>query len=263
MSQEREVLIYPNKNVLTAAVVARFITTMSDVLEKKDEAHIVLTGGSLGIAVLGALNESAAKNAINWKKVHFWWGDERFVPKNDPERNELQARNALLNSVKIDPKNVHPFPASDQMLSLDDAAGAYAHELEKNATLPHRLPKFDITFLGVGPDGHIASLFPGLPGIREKEATVVTVTNSPKPPPERLSLTLPVLQSSDHIWLVLAGTDKASALSRAVAGASCEEIPAAGAHGKKSTVFFVDHDAAAKISHSFETKEDVNGIESR
>ena len=111
-------------------------------------------------------------------------------------------------------------------------------------------PRFDVTFLGVGPDGHIASLFPERSGIRERDATVIPVRNSPKPPPERLSLTLPVINSSVRVWLVLAGADKASALGLTLAGASLNEVPAAGVEGTSSTLFFVDADATAEVPES-------------
>ena len=108
-------------------------------------------------------------------------------------------------------------------------------------------PIFDITFLGVGPDGHIASLFPHRSGIQVTDRTVIPVRNSPKPPPERLSLTRPVINASQRIWLVLAGADKASALGLALAGASRDEVPVAGIKGRRRTVFFVDADAAAEV----------------
>ena len=117
------------------------------------------------------------------------------------------------------------------------------------------IPKIDITFLGVGPDGHIASLFPERGGIRESEKTVISVRNSPKPPPERLSLTLPVINSSQRIWLVLAGADKASALGLTLADASVFEVPAAGVHGKRSTKFLVDQDAAAEVPENLTTPD--------
>jgi 6-phosphogluconolactonase len=102
----------------------------------------------------------------------------------------------------------------------------------------------------MGPDGHIASLFPERSGIRESERTVIAVRNSPKPPPERLSLTLPVLNSSARVWLVVAGADKASALGLTLAGASINEVPAAGIEGRRRTLFFVDAEAAAEVPES-------------
>lgn len=247
MTNERRVLVHPDKQALTGSVAARFLTKTVDILDDLGEANIVLTGGSVGIGVLEAVNASPARDSVDWSKVHFWWGDERWVPKDDADRNEKQAREALLDHIAVPAANIHPFAASDELDDLDAAADAYAELLAAHAPDGAKQPRFDITFLGVGPDGHIASLFPDRSGIRETEKTVVAVRSSPKPPPERLSLTRPALNSSDRIWLVLAGDDKASALGLALAGASYTEVPVAGAKGRKRTVFFVDQDAAAEV----------------
>jgi len=247
MTNERRVLVHPDKEALTASVAARFLTKTIDILDDLGVANIALTGGTMGIAVLEAVNSSPARDTIDWSKVHFWWGDERFVPRDSPDRNERQAREALLDHIAVPPENVHPFPSSDEVPDIDEAARLYAAELEAFAHEGWPVPKFDITFLGVGPDGHIASLFPDRPGIREEKASVIAERDSPKPPPQRLSLTRPVINSSDRIWLVLSGTDKASALGLALAGASYTEVPVAGAKGRKRTVFFVDKDAAVDV----------------
>ena len=252
VTNDRRVLVHQNKQALAGSVAARFLTNMVDVLHEQDEANVVLTGGSVGIAVLAAINESAARDTIDWSRVNFWWGDERWVPRADPERNELQARNALLNHIDVPPANIHAFGASDDLPSTDDdaleaAAQRYAAELQANAPEGAQFPRFDVTFLGVGPDGHVASLFPHRSGIRERDASVVCVRDSPKPPADRLTLTRSVLNSSDRVWLVLAGSDKASALGLALAGASRDEVPAAGIKGRHYTVFFVDSDAAAQV----------------
>ena len=181
--------------------------------------------------------------------MHVWWGDERWLPAGDSERNDAQAVTALLSKIDCPAKNIHSFPASDGGISVDAAARSYAAELEANAPDGSRYPEFDLVFLGVGPDGHIASLFPGRDGIKEREQTVIPVRDSPKPPPERLSLTLPVINSADNVWLCLSGTDKASALGLALAGANISEVPAAGASGRSKTVFLVDQDAAAEVPH--------------
>ena len=201
----------------------------------------------MGGAVLAAINASPARDSVDWSKVNVWWGDERWLPAGDPERNETQARAALLDHVALDPTRVHPFAASDAGLDLDAAATAYAAELLAHSPANADWPHIDVTFLGMGPDGHIASLFPERSGIRETESTVIAVRNSPKPPPERLSLTLPVINSSARVWLVVAGTDKAAALGLTLAGASINEVPAAGVEGRRKTLFFVDTEAAAEV----------------
>jgi 6-phosphogluconolactonase len=247
MTNDRRVLVHPDKAALAGAVAARFITKMLDILDEQAVAHVVLTGGGMASSVHEAVAASPASATIDWSRVHFWWGDERWVPAGDGERNDGQARTALLDALDLPATNLHPFPASDGELDLDEAAEAYAAELAQHGVdgLPH--PIFDITFLGVGPDGHIASLFPHRSGIQVTDRTVIPVRNSPKPPPERLSLTRPVINSSQRIWLVLAGADKASALGLALAGASRDEVPVAGIKGRKRTVFFVDGDAAAEV----------------
>jgi 6-phosphogluconolactonase len=249
VTNERRVLVHPDMDALIGAVAARFLTKVIDLLDEFDTVNVVLTGGTVGGAVQQAVATSRMRDAIDWKRVHFWWGDERFVPKADPERNEVQAREALLNHIPTPEANIHPFPASDEIEDIDRAAAAYADVLREHAssTTGVQVPRFDITFLGVGPDGHIASLFPQNDATRDNTLTVVPVRNAPKPPPERLSLTMPAINSSDRIWMVLSGAEKASALGLALAGASPNEVPVAGAQGRKRTVFFVDDAAASQV----------------
>ena len=127
---------------------------------------------------------------VDWSRVQLWWGDERWLPSGDAARNDRQAQDALLDHVALRQENIHRFAASDGGLELDAAASEYAQTLAGVAAEGSTVPHFDIAFLGVGPDGHIASLFPGREDISVTDATVISVRNSPKPPPERLSLTL-------------------------------------------------------------------------
>ena len=255
MTVERRVIVYADKQTLAATLADRFIGKVGKFISARGEATIVLTGGTMGYAALAAVNASAKRDSVDWSKVNFWWGDERWLPDADAERNETQAREALLAHIPVDPARVHAFASSDEGLELDAAADAYAAELKAAAPEGADYPPFDITFLGVGPDGHIASLFPERGGIREELRTVIPVRNSPKPPPERLSLTLPVINSSERIWLVLAGADKASALGLTLADASVFEVPAAGVHGRRSTRFLVDQDAAAEVPDNLKTPD--------
>lgn len=262
MNRERRVLVHPDRQRLAAAVAERFIGKVVDLIDEFDEASVVLTGGTMGFAVLEAINASPVRDSIDWSRLNVWWGDERWLPAGDPERNETQARAALLDHVRLDGARVHPMGASGGVHDLDAAAAAYAAELASCAARDANLPHFDITFLGLGPDGHIASLFPERGDVRDRVHTVVAVRNSPKPPPERLSLTLPAINSSARVWLVVAGADKASALGLTLAGASVDEVPAAGVEGRRTTQFFVDADAAAEVPESlihpgrFWTRED-------
>lgn len=247
MTHDRRVLVHTDKAALVDSVANRFLTKIVDIVHEQGHAHVVLTGGSVGTGVLEAINASPDRDTVNWAKIDFWWGDERWVPRQHADRNEGQARAALLDHIDIPAANVHAFPASDDGIELDEAADRYAAELAAFAAPESEIPLFDVTFLGVGPDGHVASLFPHMQGIRENERSVIAVLNSPKPPPERLSLTRWVLNSSERIWLVVAGSDKASALGLALAGASRDEVPVAGIRGRHYTDFFVDGEAAAEV----------------
>lgn len=224
---------------------------MRDLLASRDVVHIVLTGGSVGISVLRSINEHADRDTVDWGRVHAWWGDERWVSSGHADRNAVQAQDALLDHVAIPTANVHPYPASDGELSLHDAADHYRAELERAGG--GSMPTFAITFLGVGPDGHIASLFPEREGPRVIESTVLAVDDSPKPPPQRLSLSLPLINSSERVWVVLAGVDKAPAFGLALAGASSADVPVAGVQGTDQTIFFVDEAASSDVPESLIT----------
>jgi 6-phosphogluconolactonase len=250
----RRVLVHPDLPSLVGAVAARFLTKLVDLLDERDEVHIALTGGNAGTDVLRGVAGSPMRDSIDWTRVHFWWGDERFVAKEDPERNEKQAREALLDRLSTPEDHIHPLPATDEIADLEAAAAAYAEELALHANDGAAVPRFDITFLGVGPDGHVASLFPGFPN-HHGPATVIGVRDAPKPPPDRLSLTFPALNESTRIWLVLAGAEKASALGLALAGASPSEVPSAGVQGRRGTVYFVDQAAASQVPQNLIVNE--------
>ncbi|MBN9152549.1 MAG: 6-phosphogluconolactonase [Microbacterium sp.] len=255
ISAEKRVVVLPDPASLAEAVATRFLQRVAKRVEGGRSAHISLTGGTMGIEVLRSAGRLAQRADIDWSRVHFWWSDERFVPADSPDRNDVPAGPAFLDRIDVPAKNIHRVPASDQGLDLDAAAEAYAAELARfgpTATaatgfISGPWPSFDVCFLGVGPDAHIASLFPDRPEIQIVDRAVVAVRDSPKPPPDRVTMTRPVINSSKRVWLVLAGTDKASALGLALAGASYPSVPAAGAKGRRRTVFFVDEAAAGKV----------------
>ncbi|GAA1932126.1 6-phosphogluconolactonase [Microbacterium aoyamense] len=246
-STEKRVVIASDSRALAESVAERFLHRVAKRTSLGKRAHISLTGGSMGGAVLAAAAAQHRSTEIDWSLVHFWWSDERFLAVNDPERNEVQARTAMLDALPLPPENIHAVAATDDGLSLDEAADAYADELARFRCAEFAWPSFDVCFLGVGPDAHIASLFPDRPEIQIADRAVVPVRDSPKPPPERVSFTRPVINSSKRVWMVLAGADKAAALGLALAGASYESVPAAGAKGRKRTIFFVDQAAAAEV----------------
>ncbi|MFD4974425.1 6-phosphogluconolactonase [Streptomyces sp. NPDC058424] len=239
---------------MAQAAAARLITRIVDAQASTGSASVVLTGGRNGNGVLAALAAAPARDAIDWGRLDLWWGDERFLPEGDPERNVTQAREALLDSVPLDPERVHAMPASDGPYGADveAAAEAYAEELARAAGPQNHgaVPSFDVLMLGVGPDTHVASLFPEHPGVRETERTVIGVHGSPKPPPTRTSLTLPAIRSAREVWLLAAGEDKANAVAMALSGAGEIQAPAAGAQGRARTLWLLDTAAASQLPRS-------------
>ncbi|GAB3269125.1 6-phosphogluconolactonase [Microbacterium sp. MEC084] len=244
---ERRVVVLPDKAQLAEGVANRFVGKLAQLTQEGRTVHVSLTGGSMGSAVLAATAEHGWASNIDWSLVHFWWSDERFVPRGDAERNAGQARAALLDRIAVPAENIHEPASTDDGVSLDEAAEAYAAELARFGTDERPWPEFDVCFLGVGPDGHIASLFPDRGEVHVADRAVLPVRESPKPPPERITFTRPVINSSVRIWMVVAGADKASALGLMLAGAGYASVPAAGAEGTARTVVFVDQDAAANV----------------
>lgn len=241
MSEETTLEAYADKQELIDNIDEIFEDTVKDLLLQQDTVHVVLTGGTVGIALLENIDPT---HKLDWNRIHLWWGDERFVPAGDPDRNEGQATSALLHRLPIPAENIHRMPASDAGMTLDEAVDAYDDELAK---FWPELPEFDITFLGVGPDAHIASLFPGLEGIEVNDRAVIAVRNSPKPPAERISLTLPALNNSKNVWVVASGADKADAIYAAFTSESASEAPVSAVEGIEETVFFTDEAAAARL----------------
>jgi len=242
-----EIARYPDKTALVTAVGDRLVGAVVDAIAARGVASVVLTGGGTGIGLLEHVRDNGDR--IDWSKVHLYWGDERYVPEDDDERNEKQAREALLDHVDIPAANVHAMAASDGEFGddLDAAALAYEQVLAANAVNGQSTPDFDVHLLGMGGEGHINSLFPHTPAVRETDRLVVGVVDSPKPPPRRITLTLPAVQRSREVWLVVAGADKADAVAAAVGGAEPDDVPAAGATGREATVWLLDETAASKL----------------
>src|SRR5262245_10050963 len=238
---------YADATALVAAAGDRLVAAITGAIEKRGKAQIVLTGGGTGIGLLKRVGERGEK--IDWSKVHLYWGDDRFVPEDDDERNYKQAKEALLDHVDIPAANVHPMSASGAAFGddLDAAARDYEQVLSANADDGQAAPDFDVHLLGMGPEGHINSLFPDTPAVREMSELVLGVENSPKPPPQRITLTLPAIQRSREVWLVVSGAGKADAVAAAIGGAKPVEVPAAGAVGRDATVWLLDEDAASKL----------------
>ena len=244
---EKRVVISRDAGELAASVGARFLDRVGKWAASGRTVHVGLTGGGISGEILDRIGAAPERESIDWSRVHFWWVDERFVPRSDDERNEVQARRAFLDRISVPAENIHAVAASDGGTDIEAAADAYARELARFGAADSAWPVFDICFLGVGPDAHIASLFPDRPEIRITDRATAAVRDSPKPPADRVTVTRPVINSAKRVWMVLTGPDKSSALGLALAGASYHSVPAAGAKGTRRTILFTDEATAAQV----------------
>jgi len=230
-------------DALADAVAAALIARLAEVQAEGRVPSIALTGGSIAERIHRAVATSIDGLDVDWSEVDFYFGDERYVDTWSEDRNALAARRDLLDQVEVDPARVHEMPASDSGLTLEDAAAAYSDTVHAHGT-----GEFDVVLLGMGPDGHVASLFPGHPALDVDDRITVAVTGSPKPPPERLSLTFAALSRTRAVWFVVSGEAKADAVARARRpGADLHDVPAAGVVGREETIWWVDAAAASGL----------------
>ena len=241
--RERRLVIAPSREELTTLVADKFIGRVLKTLRRQERFSVVLTGGTVGIETLSAIATHPKASEVNWAAVDLYWGDERFVPSGDPERNDEQAREVFLAPLNIPERSIHRFPSSDDG-DIVKQAQTFSQEL---CGAEDTWPVFDLAFVGMGPDGHVLSVFPGHPEANEGEAGIRAVVDSPKPPPQRLTMTLPLINSATRVWMVVAGADKAAAMGLALADASVPEVPAAGIRGRQSTKIFIDNELAMAL----------------
>lgn len=243
---ERLVVVHPTQQVLAHAVAARFLTAILDKQSVEAPVHVALTGGTVGIATLAEAQKSPIAQAIDWSLVHLWWGDERFLPEGDKDRNEVQAREAWLDSIDGLPSaNIHFMPRATPNYSVEDAALDYAVELAKFASDGSNTPKFAVVLLGMGPDAHVASLFPEHADAEQDGAPAIPVRNSPKPPSERISLTFEAIQDAEEVWIIAAGSEKAQAVADGLSGVDRSKAPVSAAQGRLRTLWLIDAAAAS------------------
>lgn len=243
----RQIVIHEDLQATAQGIAARLITTITDAIAARGVAHVVLTGGSLGIAALKAVAANPAKVAVNWSLVHFWWGDERFVESSSPDRNAGQAQelfDALL-PLGLDMDTVHYMGSADQFDSPEAAADAYSALLAQEASDGAASPAFDVLMLGMGPDSHVASLFPN--HTRSDELGAIAIHNSPKPPPLRVSLTMGTINTAREVWLLVAGSEKAPALAAAQHEVNEAAVPASAVQGTEATRWLIDRSAATLL----------------
>ena len=240
-TSEPRVEVHEDAAELSTAVAGELLNRIADVQAAGGVPSICLTGGTIAESIHREVARLAPESGVDWGAVEFWFGDERFVAPDSPDRNAGQAKAAFLDEVGVPAHRIHQMPSTAEVADIDTGAAAYAQELL--ASKGH----FDVMMLGVGPDGHIASLFPGFPQLDAFDVLAVGVTGSPKPPPERISLTFQALRDSTSVWYLVSGDGKADAVASALGGADVHETPAAGVQGKEETIWFLDRGAASKL----------------
>jgi 6-phosphogluconolactonase len=240
---EPTVEVHPSKQRLSDAAAQRFLAAVRDAVTTRGRAQVALTGGSMGSAIFASLLETPGRDEVDWTQVYVWWGDERYLPAGDPDRNDTQNDEAGLSQLGLDGGKVFRVQGPDASESAEASASSYATTVREFGQ-----GEFDVVLLGVGPDGHVASLFPHHPAQRIADAVAVAVHESPKPPPDRVSLTFECLNRTREVWFLVAGPDKADAVAAALApGADRWDVPASGVRGSVATRWLLDEAAAANL----------------
>ena len=224
--------------MMAADTVARLMGR----LRRAHEVHLAVSGGSVATRALPAIVAAANAVGLDWGRVHIWFADERFAPRGHADRNASAVMVALRQAPGFFASQLHIPAASDVGVSLDEAAAAYDRELLRH--LPGSVPQLDVVLLGMGPDGHTASLFPGRDELAIDDRFVVPVRDSPKPPPERVTFTLPVINGAEHVLVYATGEGKAEALRLARSGAaSAAESPIGAVSARGELVLYADRAA--------------------
>lgn len=234
-----QVLRYLDADDLATHAAARLVDALVGYQQDGRVANLCLTGGRIALRIYSRLADLVGGSELDPTRLELWWGDERFVPTDDPARNVSPTLASLAGRFAVDPARTHPMPAADGLIDAGSAAVTYAKELGDT--------RFDVCLLGVGEDGHIASIFPDHPSGEVTSQTVIGVSDSPKPPAERITLTIPALSRSGEVWFLVSGAEKASAVAAALSGD--QAVPAARVRGEEATVWLLDRDAASELPY--------------
>ena len=228
IDDELDLTLYADGAELAEEVTVQILAAIEKGLKLKSQFHLVLTGGTLGVQISESLVNEFNADLEAFKGLHVWWSDERFVEANSVERNAFPFHNTVLNKNIV----IHEGLASDVAKNIDEAVADYALALEN--------VDIDLNILGIGPDGHVASLFPGIADIDDTR-TVFAITNSPKPPASRISFTMKEINSAAEVWIIAAGESKAEAVTKVIEGDL--SIPASYVRGNSHTRLIVDTEA--------------------
>jgi 6-phosphogluconolactonase len=228
IDDELDLTLYADSDELAEEVTAQILLAIENGLLAKGEFHLVLTGGTLGVQISQALVAAFNGAPELYKGLHIWFSDERFVNLNSSERNAAPLHGTLTNTNVV----VHESLAPDSPATIEDAVRDYEEAL-RGVTI-------DLNILGVGPDGHVASLFPGVADL-DDQRDIFAITDSPKPPASRISFTMKFLNQADEIWIVAAGASKADAVAKIIEGDL--SIPASYVSAQVRTRLIVDQPA--------------------
>jgi 6-phosphogluconolactonase len=236
----RDMIVAADAEALARAAAERMLVCLR---QSSGRSAVCLTGGSTPEHLYELLATEPYRDALTWNRIHWFWGDDRFVPHNDPRSNFGMARRRLLDRVPAPAGNIHAIPTSVE--NVEEAARLYETELRRfygaERLLPGR-PLFDVVLMGLGLDGHTASLFPGHPELDEKTRWVVGVPEAGLEPfVPRVTLTFPTLASTREILFLVSGPCKREILTQVLAGA---DLPAAHAYSEGGLVWLVDRQAA-------------------
>jgi 6-phosphogluconolactonase len=232
-------IIVDKRSDLPATLARRFEDEGRRALAARGLFSVALPGGSVAAAFFPRLSRAA----VDWSRTHFFWGDERAVPPSDPESNFGVARSLWLEPAGIEASQIHRMEAD--AADPEAAARAYADTMVRILGAP---PRLDLVLLGVGPDGHVCSLFPGHPLLLEESRSVAVVDDSPKPPPRRLTLTLPVLAAAELVVVAALGRGKAEVVREAIEEPASPLPVARVARRARRCVFLVDAEAASRLA---------------
>ncbi|XP_015895148.1 probable 6-phosphogluconolactonase 1 isoform X1 [Ziziphus jujuba] len=254
--KDRELRIHESLDELSTDL-ADYIAELSEAsVKERGVFAIALSGGSL-ISLMGKLCEAPYNKTVDWARWYVFWADERVVAKSHADSNYKLARDGLLFKVPIVPSHVHSINDS---VSAEEAANEYEFVIRQvvksriiSVSDTSDCPKFDLILLGMGSDGHVASLFPNHSALEETDEWVTFITDSPKPPPERITFTLPVINSASNVVVVVTGDSKAEAVHLALddVGPDCPLVPARMVQPTTGKlVWFFDKPAASKLDGS-------------
>lgn len=235
--------VHADASALATAIAGELLSRLVSAQDAGRVPQIALTGGTIADKVHREVARLSPDAGVDWSRVVVWWGDERFVEADSPHRNAGQAQAAFLEPVGLDPGHVHEMASTDTAGSVEEGAASYELDLRE-----HGDEDFELVMLGMGPDGHVASLFPGHPALDVDDRIAVAITDSPKPPPQRISLTLAALNRARSVWFLVSGGEKAEAVAAALGvDPDLHDVPAAGVQGQGETIWFLDRDAAAAL----------------